>query len=79
MRTKVTARGQVILPKSVREAVGIVSGDEVDVRVTSAGAILVEKVRRCDAYAARLRALARRRLIRGTTTEALMATSRGEG
>jgi len=78
MTTRVTAKGQVTLPKSVREAVGIKPGDEVDVCATPTG-VHIEKPGATSAYEARLRALAKRRLIRGgMTTDEFMEFSRGE-
>jgi antitoxin PrlF len=79
MATKVTIKGQVTLPKKVREAAGIEPGDRVEVRATAAGAVLIEK--KPDAlaeYEARLRALMARRPIRGMTTDELMEESRAE-
>jgi antitoxin PrlF len=79
MATRVTVKGQVTLPKRVREAAGIRPGDRVEVRATAAGAVLIEK--KPDAlaeYEARLRALMARRPIRRVTTDQLMEESRGE-
>ena len=79
MATKVTIKGQVTLPKKVREAAGIGPGDRVEVRATATGAVLIEK--KPDAlaeYETRLRALMARRPIRGVTTDELMEESRGE-
>jgi antitoxin PrlF len=43
MSTKVTIKGQVTLPKAVREAAGIRPGDRVNVRARSEGGVLVER------------------------------------
>ena len=43
MATTVTVKGQVTLPKSVRDAVGIKPGDRVEVRATASGGVLIEK------------------------------------
>jgi antitoxin PrlF len=43
---KITAKGQVTLPKNVRDAVGLKPGDEVEVRATASGGIYIEKPRR---------------------------------
>jgi len=79
MASRVTVKGQVTLPKRVREAAGIRPGDRVEVRATAAGAVLIEK--KPDAlaeYEARLRALMARRPVKGITTDQLMEESRGE-
>jgi antitoxin PrlF len=79
MATKITVKGQVTLPKKVREAAGMRPGDRVEVRNTAAGAVVIEK--RADAladYEANVRALMARRPIRNITTDQLMSMSRGE-
>jgi antitoxin PrlF len=43
MSTTVTVKGQVTLPKAVREAAGIRPGDRVSVRARPEGGILVER------------------------------------
>lgn len=44
--TTVTVKGQVTLPKSVREAAGIRPGDRVVARALPTGGVLVERARR---------------------------------
>jgi AbrB family looped-hinge helix DNA binding protein len=78
MTTTVTVKGQVTLPKKVRDAAGIKPGDRVEVRATSGGTVVIEKPGAMGDYEARLRALAKRRLIRGITTDEIMDMSRGE-
>jgi AbrB family looped-hinge helix DNA binding protein len=81
MATTVTVKGQVTLPKSVRDAVGIKPGDRVEVRATASGAVLIEKTERsgkADDYREQLYALARRRPIRGATTDEIMRELRGD-
>jgi antitoxin PrlF len=78
MATRVTVKGQVTLPKQVRDAVGIKPGDRVEVRATASGAVIIEKPGTDDDYRARLYALAKRRLIRGITTDELMRMTRGD-
>lgn len=77
MVTRVTVKGQVTLPKQVRDAAGIKPGDKVDVRATASGVVLIEKPR-ADDYSARLYELAKRRLARGITTDQLMRMTRGD-
>ena len=79
MKAIISPRGQDTLPKSVREAVGLKPGDEVEVRATASGGVYIEKPGKRDAYKARFYALAERRPIRGITTDELMEMLRGEG
>ena len=81
MATTVTVKGQVTLPKAVREAAGIRPGDLVEVRARAEGGVIVERAARgenADAYLRALEAVSRRRPIRGASTEEIMAITRGE-
>jgi AbrB family looped-hinge helix DNA binding protein len=78
MATTVTVKGQVTLPKSVRDAAGIKPGDKVEVRATASGGVYIEKRGTSSAYGKRLLALAERRLIRGATTDQIMRELRGD-
>jgi AbrB family looped-hinge helix DNA binding protein len=77
--TTVTVKGQVTLPKEVREAANIQAGDRVDVRATASGAVIIEKSKAMSDYEATLRKMAKQRIIRGITTDELMEMTRGEG
>ncbi len=44
MATKMTARGQVTIPKKVREALRLTPGDAVEFAVNREGQVLVQKV-----------------------------------
>jgi antitoxin PrlF len=76
--TTITVKGQVTLPKKVRDAVGLKPGDNVDIRATASGGIFIEKPGTSRSYRERLNALAERRPIRDITTDEFMAASRGE-
>ena len=78
MATTVTVKGQVTLPKKVRDAAGIKPGDRVEVRATGTGAVVIEKPEASGEYKARLNALAKRRLIRGITTDEYMRIVRAD-
>lgn len=79
MTTTVTVKGQVTLPKEVREAAGIKAGDKVEVRATASGGVYIEKAGRKDDYKARLYALGEKGLIRdGMTTDEFMREMRGD-
>ena len=88
MSTKVTVKGQVTLPKAVRQAAGIRPGDRVNVRLRPEGGLVVEREddpqsavaltaarRRIDEA---LNLLDRQKLSFGTTTDEWMALTRGE-
>ncbi len=77
MATTVTVKGQVTLPKSVRDAAGIKPGDRVEVRATANGSVVIEKPTAVSAYRQRLEEVAARRLIEGTTDE-IMKGLRGD-
>ena len=79
--TTVTIKGQVTLPKRVREAAGIRAGDRVEVRVRAEGGVVIERVEsRVDAddYLRVLEDISRRRPIRGMATDEIMAMTRGD-
>jgi antitoxin PrlF len=78
LTTTVTVKGQVTLPKNVRDAVGIRPGDRVDVRTTAAGAVIIEKPGTISGYKKRLYEVAERRTIRGMTTDEIMRLTRGD-
>jgi antitoxin PrlF len=78
MTTTITVKGQVTLPKKVRDAVGLKPGDKVEVRATASGGVYIEKPGANDEYKARLYALAKRRLIRDISTDELMKMTRGD-
>ena len=65
MATTVTVKGQVTLPKTVREAAGIRRGDRVNVRARAEGGVIIESIEPSDAneeeYLRRLEDMSRRR------------------
>ena len=77
--TTVTVKGQVTIPKAIRDATGIGPGDRVEVEAAASGGVAITKPRTASAYRKRLLALAKRRLIRdGMTTDEFMELMRGE-
>ncbi len=79
MATTVTVKGQVTLPKKVREAAGIKPGDRVEVRATAGGTIVIEKPCPNNDYKARIYEVARRGLIRDDmSTDEFMKVVRGD-
>jgi antitoxin PrlF len=81
LATNVTVKGQVTLPKAVREAARIRPGDRVEVRVRPEGGVIIEAVAALkseQAYNSRLEEMSRRQPIRGLSTEDVMRMTRGE-
>jgi antitoxin PrlF len=86
MATRVTIKGQVTLPKAVREAVGIRPGDVVIVRARAEGGIIVERQAPPEDDAEYLKRLqdiaARRPMLTGPygdmSTDAIMDILRGD-
>ena len=81
MATTVTVKGQVTLPKAVREAAGIRPGDRVNVRVRPEGGVIVEAEAAASGeedYRMRLEEMSRRRPIRGVSTNDIMRMTRGD-
>ena len=78
MTTTLTIKGQVTIPKEVRDAAGLKPGDKVDVRATATGGVYIEKPGKMSEYEAKLRAVAKRKIIRGITTDELMEMTRGD-
>jgi antitoxin PrlF len=78
MTTTVTVKGQVTLPKEVRDAVGIAPGDQVEVRSNALGQVIIEKPGNADDYKARLYEISKRGVISGITGDELMDMTRGK-
>ena len=72
-----TVKGQVTIPKALREAAGLKPGDTVDMRSTASGGIYMEKPGKHREYRKRLDALSKRRLVKGRTDE-IMRELRGD-
>lgn len=75
MSATVTIKGQVTIPKSVRDHMGIVPGSRVDFRRTEDGRIVLEPLQ--DKPLSRFSQL-RGHAGKGMTTEEIMALTRGE-
>ncbi|MEH2471289.1 antitoxin PrlF [Nitrobacteraceae bacterium AZCC 2161] len=78
MTTTVTSKGQVTLPKKIRDAAGIKPGDKVEVRNTASGGIYIGKPGAGGEYLKKLQAIARSHPIRGATTDEIMLELRGD-
>lgn len=76
MSTTVTAKGQVTIPKPVRDLLGIEPGSKVDFRRAADGSVVLERAdeKRPPSRFAQLRGHAGK----GLDTEAIMALTRGE-
>jgi antitoxin PrlF len=86
MATRVTVKGQVTLPKAVRDAAGIRAGDLVTVRALPEGGVVVEREAAPDemaAFLARLEEIAERKPMKdgpfgANTTDEIMKVLRDE-
>ncbi|CEJ11505.1 putative regulator PrlF [bacterium YEK0313] len=76
MSTTVTAKGQVTIPKPVRDLLGIVPGSKVDFRRAADGSVVIARVDGKPS-AGRFRKL-RGHAGKGMDTDAIMALTRGE-
>lgn len=75
MSTTVTVKGQVTIPKSVREHLGIVPGSRVDFRRTADGQVVIETA---DAKPTSRFSQLKGHAGPGMATEEIMALTRGE-
>ncbi|TBZ26324.1 AbrB/MazE/SpoVT family DNA-binding domain-containing protein [Rhizobium leguminosarum] len=76
MATTVTAKGQVTIPKRVRDLLGIVPGSQVDFRRTADGSVVLTRADQ-ERPASRFEKL-RGHAGKGLDTDAIMALTRGE-
>jgi antitoxin PrlF len=81
MATTITVKGQVTLPKAIREAAGIRPGDRVEVRLRPEGGLIIEAEAVFDGeatYRRQLEDMSRRRPLSNLSPEDIMAMTRGE-
>lgn len=76
MATTVTAKGQITIPKPVRDLLGIGPGSKVDFRRAADGSVVLERVER-QRLLSRFEKL-RGHAGKGLSTDAIMALTRGE-
>lgn len=76
MSTTVTAKGQVTIPKPVRDLLGIVPGSKVDFRCTADGDVVITRAGKTPPKS-RFQKL-RGHAGEGLGTDAIMALTRGE-
>lgn len=74
--SSVTIKGQVTIPKAVRERLGVKPGDEVKFELSTDGQIVISKLRGKPGRS-RFAAL-RGRAGKGLRTDQIMALTRGE-
>lgn len=77
MATTVTSKGQVTIPKPVRDRLGIVPGSAVDFELAPDGRVVLVNLK--DARPVSRFAALRGRAGPGLSTEEIMSLTRGEG
>jgi AbrB family looped-hinge helix DNA binding protein len=77
MTVTVTSKGQVTVPKQVRDRLGIKPGSKVDFEVAEDGRAFLRKVGKRTVKPSRFERM-RGTATSGLTTDAIMALSRGE-
>jgi len=77
MATTVTSKGQVTIPKPVRDHLGIAPGSRVAFRRAADGSIVMEKADGTDRPPSRIASL-RGHAGRGMSTDEIMALLRGD-
>jgi looped-hinge helix DNA binding domain, AbrB family len=77
MATTVTTKGQVTIPKAVRDLLGIVPGTEVDFQRHADGTVVLTRADKKNSPASRFQRI-RGHAGEGLSTEAIMALTRGE-
>ncbi|HEX9362049.1 MAG TPA: AbrB/MazE/SpoVT family DNA-binding domain-containing protein [Bradyrhizobium sp.] len=77
MATTVTSKGQVTIPKPVRDHLGIVPGSRVEFRRADDGSIVIERTEAPAPQPSRLASL-RGHAGRGMSTDEIMALLRGD-
>lgn len=77
MRTTVTSKGQVTIPKSIRDRLGIRPGSAIEFELTPDGRVVLFKAGGKRRLRSRLEAL-RGRAGTGLSTDEIMALTRGE-
>jgi AbrB family looped-hinge helix DNA binding protein len=78
MGTRVTSKGQVTIPKAVRDRLNIKPGNAVDFELAADGRVVLVKVGRKSSARASAFARLRGSAGRGMTTDEIMALTRGE-
>ncbi len=77
MATKVTIKGQVTIPKAVREQMGIGPGSKIDFKRSADGRIVIERAGVASPQPSRLTKLVGS-AGKGPTTDEIMALLRGD-
>jgi AbrB family looped-hinge helix DNA binding protein len=77
MGMPVTVKGQVTIPKPIRERLGLTPGSRVDFEIAADGQVVLRKAEAPQAVPDRFRRLLGRATA-GLSTDEIMATTRGE-
>ena len=77
MANRITSKGQVTIPKPVRDHLGLAAGNEVAFRRAADGSIILEKADATNRPQSRIASL-RGHAGRGMSTDEIMALLRGD-
>lgn len=76
--TRLTSKGQVTIPKGIRQRAGLKPGDEVAFSIDAGGVISLQRADAVERFHAALARIRRDPPVKGVTTDEIMAMTRGE-
>jgi antitoxin PrlF len=76
--TRLTSKGQVTVPRAIRQRLGVGPGDEVEFVAQEGGAVTLVRSNRAERLEKVFERLRRDPPIKGHTTDEIMALTRGE-
>ena len=78
MATRLTSKGQVTIPRAIRERLGVKPGDEVEFVADQFGPVFIRSADAIRRFEATLERIRRDPPIKGHTTDEILDMTRGE-